>query len=68
MPKRSAEEEIAYYSKKLKKLKRKEKKRRKRVLVYSDSSEGEENYGKRPEFFHIISTHFLQIFFKSVTF
>ncbi|KAL0879745.1 hypothetical protein ABMA27_003458 [Loxostege sticticalis] len=44
MPKRSAEEEIAYYSKKLKKLKRKEKKRRKRVLVYSDSSEGEENY------------------------
>ncbi|XP_028167529.1 uncharacterized protein LOC114357922 [Ostrinia furnacalis] len=45
MPKRSAEEQIAYYTKKIKKLKSKESKRRKRVIVYSDSSDSEENLG-----------------------
>ncbi|XP_060802363.1 uncharacterized protein LOC132903805 [Amyelois transitella] len=39
MPKRSAEDRIARYSRKIKKLQNEEIKRRKRVIIYSDSSD-----------------------------
>ncbi|CAK1601193.1 unnamed protein product [Parnassius mnemosyne] len=42
MPKRSAEDQIVFYRKKIKKLQTKEDKRRRRIIVYSDSSDCEE--------------------------
>ncbi|CAK1582599.1 unnamed protein product [Parnassius mnemosyne] len=49
MSKRSAVDKIGYYQKKIKKLEEQERKRYKRVIVYSDSSDAEENVDNEAE-------------------